>query len=120
MPALHGLLPRVRAFLLRRQVMNEIRELTEMEVEAVSGGDGFLNIGLGLNIAAPVAVAIGGPAISIFGGSATGGGATGTGSIPVSASRYYKDEAVSGAGTLGRAGNSWNIGAAQLVKSERR
>jgi hypothetical protein len=30
-----------------------------------------------LNIAAPVAVAIGGPAISIFGGSATGGGATG-------------------------------------------
>jgi len=57
--------------------MNEIRELTEMEVEAVSGGDGFLNIGLGLNIAAPVAVAIGGPAISIFGGSATGGAATG-------------------------------------------
>ena len=30
--------------------MNEIRELTEMEVEAVSGGDGFLNIGLALQL----------------------------------------------------------------------
>jgi hypothetical protein len=57
--------------------MNEIRELTEMEVEAVSGGDGLVNIGIGLNIAAPVALAIGGSAISVFGGPATGGGATG-------------------------------------------
>jgi len=56
--------------------MNEIRELTEMEVEAVSGGDGLVNIGVALNVAAPVAVAIGGSGFSVF-GPGTGGGATG-------------------------------------------
>ena len=35
----------MRAFLLRRQVMNEIRELTEMEVEAVSGGSPLIELG---------------------------------------------------------------------------
>jgi len=55
--------------------MNEIRELTEMEVEAVSGG-GLVDIGVALNLAAPVAVAIGGSGFSVF-GPGTGGGAIG-------------------------------------------
>jgi hypothetical protein len=48
--------------------MNEIRELTEMEVEAVSGGDGgpLINLPITIqnNFAVPTAVAIGvgGPA----------------------------------------------------------
>jgi len=53
--------------------MNEVRELTEMEVETVSGGGLF---DISLNLAAPVAVAIGGFAVSIF-GDATGGNALG-------------------------------------------
>jgi hypothetical protein len=56
--------------------MNEIRELTEMDIEAVSGG-GLVDIGVALNVSAPVALAIGGAGISVFGGPATGGGATG-------------------------------------------
>jgi hypothetical protein len=61
MPALsHGLLPRgVRAFLLRRQVMNEIRELTEVEVEAVSGGSSFSSLLPSITVNAPVDVQIG-------------------------------------------------------------
>jgi NCAIR mutase (PurE)-related protein len=56
--------------LLRKKVMNEIRELTEMEVEAVSGG-ALVNINVKnsvdvpTNIAVPTAVAVG-----------VGGGAT--------------------------------------------
>jgi hypothetical protein len=48
--------------------MNEIRELTEMEVEAVSGGGLF---DIDLNIAAPVAVAVGGFSVFGRGGDAT-------------------------------------------------
>ena len=53
--------------------MNEIRELTEKEVEAVSGG-GLVD--LNLNLAAPVALSIGGFGFSIF-GNGTGGDALG-------------------------------------------
>jgi hypothetical protein len=57
--------------------MNEVCELTEMELEAVSGGGLFDGGGLDLdiNIVAPVNVAIGGFAIGLFGGTATGGNA---------------------------------------------
>ena len=55
--------------------MNEIPELIDTEVDAVSGG--LFDTGLGVNVIAPVTLAIGGPAISIFGGTAIGGAATG-------------------------------------------
>jgi hypothetical protein len=51
--------------------MNEVCELTEMELEAVSGGD--FNFDPRINIFAPINVGIGGFAISLLGGAATGG-----------------------------------------------
>lgn len=54
--------------------MNEIRELTEMEVEAVSGGSSFINVvtpvQISTQINAPVqtAVALGGDAVNLING----------------------------------------------------
>jgi hypothetical protein len=61
--------------LLRKKVMNEIRELTEMEVEAVSGGGPLFNLGdiiVQNNIAVPTAVAVS------VGGDATGANVLGS------------------------------------------
>jgi len=65
--------------------MNEVRELTEMEVEAVVGGGLFDGGGFNINIEPHIEphinvvtsanVAIGGFAIALFGGTATAGGA---------------------------------------------
>jgi hypothetical protein len=61
--------------------MNEVRELTEMEVEAVVGGGLFdgggfnINIEPHINVVTSANVAIGGFAIALFGGTATAGGA---------------------------------------------
>ena len=61
--------------------MNEVCELTEMELEAVSGGGLFdgggfnIDIEPHINIITPVSIAIGGIAIGLFGGTATGGNA---------------------------------------------
>jgi hypothetical protein len=52
--------------------MNEVCELTEMELEAVSGGDFNVNVAPHIDIIAPVNVGFGGFAISLF-GNATGG-----------------------------------------------
>jgi hypothetical protein len=54
--------------------MNEVCELTEMELEAVSGG-GF-NFDPHIDVFVPINVAIGGFAISL-GGNATGGNSGG-------------------------------------------
>ena len=57
--------------------MNAIRELTEMEVEAVSGGNSFINIEAPVQIStqinAPVqaAVALGGDAVNLINGGLT-------------------------------------------------
>jgi hypothetical protein len=57
--------------------MNEIRELTEMEVEAVSGGNSFINVvtpvQISTQINAPVqtAVALGGDAVNLINGGLT-------------------------------------------------
>jgi hypothetical protein len=54
--------------------MNEFRELTEMEVEAVSGGSPFINVvtpvQISTQINAPVqtAVALGGDAVNLING----------------------------------------------------
>jgi hypothetical protein len=57
--------------------MNEIRELTEMEVEAVSGGSSFITVETPVQIStqinAPVqtAVAVGGDAVNLINGGLT-------------------------------------------------
>ena len=52
--------------------MNEIRELTEMEVEAVVGGLFDIGVDVQTIVAPQIALAIGGPGVFAPGGSATG------------------------------------------------
>jgi hypothetical protein len=52
--------------------MNEIRELTEMEVEAVVGGLFDIGVDVQTIVAPQIALAIGGPGVFAPGGGATG------------------------------------------------
>jgi hypothetical protein len=57
--------------------MNEIRELTEMEVEAVVGGLFDIGVDVQTIVAPQIALAVGGPGVFAPGGSATGANAGG-------------------------------------------
>ena len=52
--------------------MNEIRELTEIEVEAVVGGLFDIGVDVQTIVAPQIAVAVGGPGVFAPGGKATG------------------------------------------------
>jgi|KBSMisStandDraft_5_1062788.scaffolds.fasta_scaffold5386588_1 hypothetical protein len=67
--------------------MTEIRELTEMEVDAVSGGSPLVNLTVApqistqLNLLVPTAVSVGGDAMNLIPGGQTNLGSQSIGSL---------------------------------------